>query len=176
MNWLKWIDFKIATWLQRKLSVTIVPGGSTIYGATTLTARHIREGREITKRTVKNKVVTTAFVNYIVDNLITEVSGFGDFKYHDTGTGVGAEAAGDTALGTPTGEARTAGTQVEGSANEYKSVATDTYAGSFAITEHGLFNASSSGILMDRTKFSAINVVSGDKIEFTFTITFSSGG
>jgi len=29
---------------------------------------------------------------------------------------------------------------------------------------------------MDRTVFTAINVGSGDKIEFTFSITFSSGG
>ena len=126
---------------------------------------------------VKNKVVTTAFVNDIVDNLIAEVAAFGDYKYHDSGTGVGAEGAANTALGTACGEARDAGTQVEGtSTNQYKSVATHTYAATFAITEHGLFNAATAGTLMDRTVFTAINVVSGDKIEFTFTITFSSGG
>ena len=143
---------------------------------TLLVVRHIREGKEIGKRVVKDKVVTNAYVEFIVDQLIAESSAFGDFKYHDSGTGTNAEAAGDTALQTPTGEARSTGTQVEGSANEYISVATHTYAGTFAITEHGLFNASSGGILMDRTKFAAINVVSSDQLEFTFTITFSSGG
>lgn len=143
---------------------------------TQLIARHIRNGKEASRRVVKNKVVTNAFVNYIVDNLIAELSAFGDFKYHASGTGTGAENVSDTALGTPTGEARSTGTQVEGATNEYKSVATNTYDDTFAITEHGLFNASTAGILMDRTKFNPINVVSGDKIEFTFTISFSSGG
>ena len=129
------------------------------------------------KRVEDNRVVTDAFVNFVVDQLQTETSAFGDFKFHDSGTGVGAEAAADTVLGTPCGEARDTGTQTEGaSANIYKSVATHTYAGSFAITEHGLFNIAAAGILMDRTKFAAINVVATEKIEFTFEITFSSGG
>lgn len=149
---------------------------SVIKGQTQLVARHIRDGKEIGRRVVKNKVVTNAFVDYIVDNLIAEVAAFGDFKFHGSGTGVTAEAATQTALVTEV-ETRDTGTQVEGaSTNQYKSVATHTYAATFAITEHGLFNISAAGILMDRTLFTAINVVSGDKIEFTFTITFSAGG
>ena len=128
------------------------------------------------KRIIKDKVVTDAFVNKIVDGL-QAAAYINNWKYHDSGTGVGAEAASDTTLGTPCGEARDVGTQVEGAtANVYKSVATHTYAGTFAITEHGLFDATTAGTLMDRTKFAAINVVANDKIEFTFTITFSSGG
>jgi len=129
------------------------------------------------RRVVRDKVVTDAFVNFVVDQLQTEDSTFGDFKYHDSGIGTGNEAAGDTALGTPWGGSRDVGTQTEGaSANIYKSVATTTYNASKAITEHGLFNASSGGTLMDRTKFTAINVVDTNQIEFTFQITFSSGG
>lgn len=150
-------------------------GDSIIHVTTNTIARHIRDGKEIGKREVKNKKVTTAFVNFIVAQLQTETSAFGDFKYHDSGTGVGGEAPGDTALGTPCGEAREVGTQIEGAQTyEYKSVATHTYAGGFAITEHGLFNAASGVTLMDRTVFSAINVVASDKIEFTFTISFSA--
>jgi len=150
-------------------------GGSVINVSTKTVARHIRNGEEIGRREVLNKKVTTAFVNDIVDNLITETSAFGDYKYHDSGTGTGAENKSDTGLGTPCGESRDAGTQVEGSQTyEYKSVATHTYAGTFAITEHGLFNAASNGTLMDRTVFDAINVVANDKIEFTFTIQFSA--
>ena len=79
-------------------------------------------------------------------------------------------------MGTEVGS-RVVGTQEEGAtANIYKSVATISYSGSYAITEHGLFNASSGGALMDRTKFPAINVISGDSIQFSFQITFSSGG
>lgn len=124
-----------------------------------------------------HKCITDAFVNFIVDQLQAETSVFGDFKYHDSGIGAGAEAAGDTGLGTPWGGARDVGTQTEGAtANIYKSVATTTYNATKAITEHGLFNASSSVTLMDRTLFSAINVVSGNAIEWTFQVTFTSGG
>ena len=142
---------------------------------TNTVARHLRNGKEIGKREIKNKKVTTAFVNFIVDQLITETSVFGDFKYHDSGTGVVAESNADTGLGTPWGGARDVGSQVEGAETyEYKSIATTTYTGSFAITEHGLFNASTGVTLMDRTVFSAINVANNDQIEFTFTIQFSA--
>jgi hypothetical protein len=150
-------------------------GESTIKATTKMVARHIRNGKEISTREVINKKVTTAFVNDIVDNLIAESSAFGDYKYHDSGTGVGAESPSDVGLGTPCAEARTVGSQVEGvQTYEYKSVATHTYAGTFAITEHGLFNHSTGVTLMDRSVFSAINVVADDKIEFTFTIQFSA--
>ena len=92
------------------------------------------------KRARRDRVVTTAFVDFVVDQLIAETSVFGDYKYHDSGIGVVAEAITDTAMGTATGEARSTGTQVETDHDTYKSVATDTYAGTFAITEHGLFN------------------------------------
>uniref|UniRef100_A0A6M3IVS9 Putative tail fiber protein n=1 Tax=viral metagenome TaxID=1070528 RepID=A0A6M3IVS9_9ZZZZ len=129
------------------------------------------------RRVEINRVVTDAFVNYVVDNLQAELAAFGDFKFHEMGLGVVAEAAGDTALGTTTGIARATGTQIEGAtANIYKSVGTITADTTEAITEHGLFNIATAGTMMDRTVFAAINVVSGNQIEFTFQITFSSGG
>lgn len=99
------------------------------------------------------------------------------FKYHDSGTGTVAEAIGDTGLGTPCGEARDVGTQEEGAtAVIYKSVATHTYAGAFAITEHGLFNASSGVTLMDRSKFAAVNVTATEKIAFDYQLSVVAGG
>ena len=135
--------------------------------------------REVKKdrRLVINKVVTDAFVNFVVDQLQAESSIFGDFKYHEMGLGSTAENAADTALETTTGIARATGTQTEGSsANIYKSVGTVTADATEAIREHGLFNASTGVTLMDRTVFAAIDVVSGNQIEFTFEITLSSGG
>lgn len=129
------------------------------------------------RRVVKDRVVTDDFCEDIVDNLIAEVAAFGDYKFHDSGTGVGAEAAGDAGLGTPCGEGRDTGSQEEGATTKtYKSIATHTYAGGFAITEHGIFNIAVAGILMDRTVFGAINVIATNQIEFTFTIAFASGG
>ena len=156
-------------------------GGLVIHAV--LKAKHYiaAEDRWTDERILGYKVVTDEFVNLLVDELQASAPAhtrFFDFKYHDSGTGVGAEAAGDTALGTPTGEARDSGTQVEGAtANIYKSVATHTYAGAFAITEHGLFSAASApDELLDRTKFSAIGVSASDQIQFSYELTCTSGG
>lgn len=153
-------------------------GGGIINGQTELTVMHIRNGEVIGKRRVLDKVITNAFVNDIVDALKGDTSpytNFKNYKYHGTGTGTTAEAATQTALITPV-EARVEGTQEEGTPNQYKSVATITYTGTRAITEHGLFNAATGGILMDRTVFPVVNVIAGDSIQFTFTVQFNSGG
>ena len=129
------------------------------------------------RRKVRNRVVTNAYAALLVDELQASVAAHSTFKYHDSGTGTVAEAAADTGLGTPCGEARDTGTQIEGAtANIYRSVATHTYAATFAITEHGLFNAATAGTLMDRSVFAAINVASGNQIQWTYELTISSGG
>jgi len=134
-------------------------------------------GQWVNYGVVERRVVTTAFVNEMVDQLQTEDSTWGDFKFHDSGVGTTAAAIGDTDIETTDGESRATGTQTEGaSANIYRSVGTISYTTTKAITEHGLFNASTSGELMDRHVFSAINVVNGDSIEFTYELTVSSGG
>jgi hypothetical protein len=120
--------------------------------------------------------VTTAFVNFVTDQLQTETSVFGDFKYHDGGVGTTAENITDTGIETTDGESRATGTQTESAANAYRSVGTISYTSTKAVTEHGLFNDVSAGTLMDRTVFTAINVVSGDSVQFTYTLTISAGG
>jgi hypothetical protein len=121
------------------------------------------------------KKVTTAFRDYMVDSL--QNSGtypLSNFRYHGCGTGTTAEANTQTALTTEVGS-RVAGTQVEGaSANIYRTVATITPGGTYAITEHGIFTAASAGTLMDRSLFSAINVNPTDSIEFTYECTFNA--
>lgn len=133
-------------------------------------------GQRIDYGIVCFRVVTTAFVNFVVDQLQTETSVFGDFKYHDSGVGTTAENVANTAMETTDGEARVAGTQTESAANAYQSVGTIAYTTMKAVTEHGLFNDLTAGTLMDRSVFSAINVVNGDSIQFTYTMTFNSGG
>lgn len=125
---------------------------------------------------VKHKVVTTAFVDFVVDQLQTETSVFGDFKYHENGLGNTAEATTDTDVETPTGISRATGTQTETDHDTYKSVATITADATEAWVEHGIFNDSSAGTLMDRTVHAAINVVSGNQAEYTFEISFTAGG
>lgn len=128
---------------------------------------------------ISRKLVTDAFVQALVDTLQSSAASFSNFKYHDSGTGTTSALATDTALETACGDDRTVGTQIEGTAaNIYKSVATHTYdtPGTTAITEWGLFNVAAVGTLLDRAVFTAILIVNGDRIEFTYTLTCNSGG
>ncbi len=167
--WLGWLYTRAA------IAFSWLTGIPTLTGQLSLKLRR-SDGWTIDYGTVGYRVVTTAFVGFVTDQLQTETSTFGDFKYHDAGVGTTAENASDTAMETTDGESRATGTQTESAANAYRSVGTISYTSPKAVTEHGLFNDSSAGTLMDRTVFSAVNVVSGDAIEFTYTLTISSGG
>jgi hypothetical protein len=145
---------------------------------------HRADGSKLDLGCVAKRVVTTAFVNYLRDDL-NNAAGAADistFKYHECGTGVVAEAIGDTALGAPCTTAlnpdstRAVGTQVGSVAKTYSSVGTLTFDAAAAVTEHGIFNAAATGILLDRSVFAAVNVASGDSIQFTYTLTIADGG
>lgn len=154
-----------------------------LYGE--LQATVIRANGKIEKLgTISKRLVTTAFVNYVRDDLANAAGGadISTFKYHACGTGVAAEAIGDTALGTECTTAlnpdstRAVGTQVNSVAKTYSSVGTLTFDAAAAVTEHGLLSAPTTGVLMDRSVFAAINVASGDSIQFTYTLTLADGG
>lgn len=116
--------------------------------------------------------VTTAFRDFEIDQLIAESSVYGDFKYHEVGTSTAAEANTQTALTTTSGIARVAGTQVEASAAVYRSVATMTADAAETWEEHGLFNASTAGTMMDRSLISPnVPVQINDTCQFTYEIT-----
>lgn len=132
---------------------------------------------------ISTRVVTTAGVNFIVDAFqnTTEVE---NLRFHGVGTGTTAEAVGDTALVAESttilnpDSTRPTGSLAEGAtANIFRSVGTVSFDGSGAITEHGIFSqaATGGGTLLDRSVFSAINVVSGDSIQFTYELTFTAG-
>lgn len=122
-------------------------------------------------------LVTTAGVNYMAADFLSASSArINAFTYHDCGEGTTAAATGDTALQTPAGTSRVSGTGTNPSANVYRSVATISFSGTKAITEWGLFSASTSGTLWDHRIFGAINVSSGDSISFTYNVTISAGG
>lgn len=174
-NWLRWSQIKSL------IGVFLINPIARFFGLMTgfgkLEVVLIRATGEIVRYgVVSYQVITTAFVDFVTDQLQTETSAFGDFKYHDSGIGTTAAAVGDTDIETTDGENRATGTQTESSHNVYVSVGTISYTTTKAITEHGLFNASSGATLMDRHTFSAINVVSGDSIQFTYSLTISAGG
>lgn len=141
--------------------------------------RVVHVNSETGKRTdygvVSRRVVTTAFVTFMIDNMVVETAEWGDWKFHDSGVGVTAAVIGDTDIETTDGESRATGTQVDADPI-YRSVGTITYTTSKAITEHGLFSIATGGTLMDRHVFTAINVVSTDSIEFTYELTIDDGG
>jgi hypothetical protein len=148
-------------------------------------ARHFGGVPVLNYGLLSNRVVTTVGVGYIVDafqNLVEPEN----MKFHGFGTGTTAEAVGDTTLVTElttqyaTDNTRPTGSLAEGaSGNIFRTVGTlspDT-GGTIAITEHGIFSAASGGVLLDRSVFSAVNLVAGsDSLQVTYEITFSAGG
>ena len=134
------------------------------------------DGTRVNLGVLGYKMVTTAFCTDLCSALLAADANFPNFDYHDCGTGVTAEAIGDTTLQTPYGGARTNGTPTNPTGVTYREVGTISFAGPFAITEHGLFKAAAGNTLFDRTVFSVVNVVSGDSIQFTYTFTATAGG
>lgn len=165
-GWLVWHIGYLFSWLT---------GTPVLLGS--LKIKHIKASGEIIDYGVVGwRSVTTAFCEFMVDQLIAETSVWGDFKFHDSGVGVTAENITDTDMETTDGEARVTGTQVESTSVIYESVGTIAYTTTKAITEHGLFSIVTGGTLMDRTVFAAINVVNGDSIEHTYDLTVTAGG
>ena len=99
-------------------------------------------------------------------------------NYHDSGTGTIAATSTDSGLGTQAGPAtRATGTQSNPATNQYRTVGTISYTSPLAITEWGLFNqAAQGGTMWDRRVFGVVNVVSGDSLQVTYTLTLSGGG
>jgi len=88
------------------------------------------------------------------------------------GTGTTAAAAGDTALGTQLDRNTLTSTTVTNNTIEYAC----TWAagdGTGAITEAGIFDASTGGDMLARTVFSVVNKGAADSMTITWTITVS---
>ena len=88
------------------------------------------------------------------------------------GTGSTPAAAGNTALGSESARTGLTSTTVSGADIVY----VDTFAagtGTGAITEAGIFNASSGGDMLCRTVFSVVNKGASDAMTITWTVTVS---
>lgn len=133
------------------------------------TVTHIRNGQVLSETPVKNTVVTVG-KNALAAWLTTsQASGF--MPYAALGTGTTAATVSDTALGTQVGS-RALGT-LSSSTNVYSNSSTHTFSSSYAITEAGLFSASSGGTMFARQVFSPVNVLSGDQLIVNWSVTFS---
>lgn len=134
------------------------------------------------------RVVTTAGVKFICDDMNAGGTEVSNLKFHGFGTGTTAEAVGDTALVTelttqyavdntrPTGSQASATVSTNATYTTVATLSPDS-GGTIAITEHGIFSASSSTTLLDRSVFSAVNLVAGsDSLQATYVFTANSGG
>lgn len=151
---------------------------------------HRGDGTSLDLGLASLRVVTTAGCRYICDDM-NAASGSADvtnFKFHGFGTGTTAEATADTALVTelttqyavdntrPTGSQASATVSANATYTTVATLSPDS-GGTIAITEHGIFSASSSTTLLDRSVFSAVNLVAAsDSLQATYVLTLASGG
>lgn len=150
--------------MQRALEQTI-----RIKGSVHMLVRDA-QGRVKDERLVENLVVNVGLA-WIAGALSGDEGTPTDMKYIGCGTGTNAANATDTALQTEV-ESRATGSQsrvtTDTTNDTYQCVGTVSMTGTHAITEAGLLSASSGGTLGSRQVFSAINVVNGDSIQFTW--------
>lgn len=127
------------------------------------------KGEVVEKIHVPNLVVTTG-KEFIASRMVGTTSAV--MSHMAVGTGAVAPDVANTTLGTE------AGRVVLGSASATS--ATVTYTATFppgtgtgAITEAGIFNASSAGIMLSRTTFPVVNKGAGDTIAISWSIVVS---
>lgn len=117
----------------------------------------------------KNLVVNTG-LNYIVSRM--KDATVGAMSHMAIGSGNTAAAAGNTALGNELGRVALTSTTV--SSNTIQYVATfPAGTGTGAITEAGMFNGASAGVMLCRTVFGVVTKDVGDSMTITWTVTVS---
>lgn len=112
-----------------------------------------------------------------ISSRLNGAGGAAAFTYIAVGTGTASASASDTTLQT---ESSTSGlSRASATASQVTTTVTNdtaqlvnTFAvtGTVAVTESGVFNAASSGTLLCRQTFTAVNVVSGDNLQITWKV------
>jgi hypothetical protein len=127
------------------------------------------KGTLIDSRFIPNLVVQVG-KNYIASRMIGTSAGV--MTHMEVGTGNTAPVTGDTTL-----QAAVGGSRVVFSSAASTSTNTVSYAASFApgvgtgaLTEAGIFNASSAGTMLCRTTFAVVNKAAGDTINISWSV------
>ena len=127
------------------------------------------DGKVKEQHEVDNLVVTVG-KNFIASRMKDATATA--MSHMEVGTGTTAAAVGDTALGAAVASSRVALTSTTVTTNSVAYVATfPAGTGTGALTEAGIFNASSSGTMLCRTVFSVINKGAADTLGITWTVT-----
>lgn len=124
----------------------------------------VKESREF------DNLVVTVGKNFIASRMkdTTDTA----MSHMEVGTGSTAAAVGNTALETPVASSRVSLNSTTVATNSVAYVATfPAGTGTGALTEAGIFNASSSGTMLCRTVFSVINKGAADTLGITWTVT-----
>lgn len=123
-----------------------------------------------------HNLIVTVGKSYLATWLTAATQSTYFMSYMGLGTGSSGPTSGDTTLGAELsggGYSRQQGTLTP-SSNVWQNVATfGPGNGTAAITEAGLFSASTSGTMFARQVFSAYNKAAGDTLVITWTVTFS---
>lgn len=126
---------------------------------------------------IRRSNLTTTTGKAGVASRINGAGGEAAFTFIAVGTGAVAAAITDTTLGTElavSGLSRAAATASRVLTDTTNDTArlqnTFTVTGTAAVTESGVLNAASAGVLLARQTFSAINVVNGDSLQITWDL------
>lgn len=129
-----------------------------------------KNGNVKDERKINNLIVNTG-LNFICDRMKNDETAM---SHMALGSGSTAAAAGDTTLGTQLGSR-------EALDSDTVSSNTITYTSSFeagdatgAVTEAGIFNATSGGTMLCRTVFAVVNKSADDSLSVTWTITLTA--
>ena len=126
------------------------------------------------QREIKNLIVTTG-IAHITSRMLGTSSGV--MSHMGLGAGTTAAAAGDTDLGSLIGSRKTLGSATQSGSNNESIVYVTTFdpgEATGAVTEAGIFNASTSGTMLCRTVFPVVNKQAGDTLQITWTVTLSA--
>jgi hypothetical protein len=126
------------------------------------------------QREIKNLIVNAGLA-YITTRMLG--TGLGVMSHMGLGAGTTAAAAGDTNLGSLLGSRKALGGSTQSGSNNESIIYTTTFdpgEATGAVTEAGIFNASTSGTMLCRTVFPVVNKQSGDTLQITWTVTLSA--
>jgi len=122
-------------------------------------------------QTIKNLVVNDG-LDYIASRM--KDASATAMSHMEVGTGTTAAAAGDSTLETAIAGSRVTLTSTTVTSNAIEYVGDfPAGTGTGAVTEAGVFNASSAGTLLCRTVFSVVNKGADDTLKITWTVTVS---
>lgn len=139
--------------------------------------KHIREGKVIDEFSIDNTVTNTGKAE--VAGLMGEVTS-GGFKFLAVGSSSTSAAAANTALAaeiTAAGLGRIGATTTRETTtvtdDTLQLVKTFTATATQAVQEVGIFDSSSSGVMLARQTFTAKNLESGDSLVVTYKVAVS---